>query len=131
MIRLGVASVKPDRMMCSRVKTNCWFGVWASAFLVWALAERDAVIAAEGPTVTLTLAECRQRMTAGNEAAQIKLLDWLVARQRQRGEKGALEPEFIGSAERDENRRANTIEQARALNLFGANTVFNQKNNLY
>lgn len=79
----------------------------------------------------LTLSECRERMASGNEAAQIKMLEWLVSRQRQRGEKGVFEPEFVGSVERVENKRANTIEQARSQSLFGAGTVFDQKNNLY
>lgn len=70
-------------------------------------------------------------MAAGNEAAQLRLLEWLVARQRQRGEKGVFEPEFVGSIERNENKRANTVEQARAQSLFGAGTVFDQRNNLY
>lgn len=70
-------------------------------------------------------------MAAGNEASQIKMIEWLVARQRQRGEKGAFEPEFVGSVERSENKRANTVEQARSQSLFGTGTVFDQKNNLY
>jgi outer membrane protein TolC len=84
-----------------------------------------------GQPTALTLDECRQRMATGNEATQLRLLEWLVARQRQRGEKGVFEAEFVSSVERNENKRANTVEQARAQSLFGAGTVFDQKNNLY
>ncbi|MEQ2008797.1 MAG: TolC family protein [Limisphaerales bacterium] len=98
---------------------------------VAACLESDAHSAPATASAGLTLSECRQRMAAGNEATQIKMIEWLVSRQRQRGEKGVFEPEFVGAVERNENKRANTVEQARSQSLFGAGTVFDQKNNLY
>lgn len=79
----------------------------------------------------LTLQECLSRVVQYNENVQMRMLDWQIARQRHQGEKGIFELELVGSAERNENKRANTIEQARSQSLFGTGTVFDQKNNVY
>lgn len=94
-------------------------------------AATNTPVLASPEVLPLTLQECLSRVVQHNENVQMRLLDWQIARKRHQGEKGIFELELVGSAERLENKRANTIERARSQSLFGANTVFNQQNTIY
>ena len=93
--------------------------------------ETNAIASSAAPNAGLTLKECLNRVVAHNEAAQMRLIEWQISRKRYQGEKGIFEPDLVGVAQREDNRRANTVEQARSQSLFGTGTVFNQKNDTY
>ena len=94
-------------------------------------AATNAPAGGAGMVEALTLRECLRRVLESNETVQMRALDWEVSRKRHAGEKGIFEPELVGSIERDDRARANTVEQARSQSVFGASSVFNERNTLY
>ena len=79
----------------------------------------------------LTLAEYLQLVLDRNEALQGKLLELKISRKRYAAEKGAFEPDLVGSVDRESNFRQNTVQQQAALGLFATSPTFWEQNNNY
>ncbi len=76
----------------------------------------------------LKLREFVRLVLQHNESLQSKLIDAEIGRKKHKGEQGIFEPEFVGSIERDLNKRRNTAEQTTSLGspvFFETNTVYN------
>ncbi len=106
--------------------------LFASAFFI-AILSIPAMSAAksDGPPglkVKLTMREYLRMVLERNETIQAQLLGTESSRERAAAEKGAFEPELVGSAEHTRNRRPNTVEQQR--NLAGV-PILDEHNNLY
>lgn len=81
-----------------------------------------------GLKVRITLREYLRMVLERNETIQAQLLGTESSRQRALAERGAFEPELVGSAEHASNRRPNTVEQQR--NLAGI-PILDEHNNLF
>ncbi|MGV3775042.1 MAG: TolC family protein [Verrucomicrobiales bacterium] len=97
----------------------------------------EAVTEAPAANVTLAnngmgLQEVVRKVLIHNEGLQSKMLDAEIARRQFKAEKGIFEPAVVGSYERVDSKRENTVEQT--ANLFGnsaGRTAFNERNDLF
>jgi outer membrane protein len=76
----------------------------------------------------LTLEEVRQRVLDFNESIQMRLLDYEISRQVFQAERGIFEPQVVGSYDRVDTERPNTIQQ-QAGAFF--TPIFRERNNIY
>lgn len=80
----------------------------------------------------LTLQQAIEKVLIHNEGLQAKLLDAEIARRQFKAEKGIFEPAVVGSYERVDNNRENTLEQQAAQGLFGGGRKeYSERNDLY
>ncbi len=87
-----------------------------------------AMLAAEEPLVhSLTIRECVDLAVARNLKIRSEHLNYQVAEQNIRGERGVFEPEFVASVEGEQNTRQNTVEQS----LNQLSPFFIETNTLY
>ncbi len=75
----------------------------------------------------LTLRELVRRVLAENESLQMQVLEMEINRQKLKGERGVFQPELVGSAEHEENKRETTIQEQ----ISTRTPLFQEKNNIY
>lgn len=91
-----------------------------------------AVAQAVPPGNGITLSQAIQKVLIHNESLQVKMLDAEIARRQYKGERGIFEPAVVGSYERVDNKRENTIEQQAAQGILGGNRrEYGERNDLY
>lgn len=79
----------------------------------------------------MTLRETLEQVLIHNESLQVKMIDAEIARRQYRAERGIFEPAVVGSYERVDSERENTVEQSLQLFNTTGRTVFNEENDLY
>jgi outer membrane protein len=83
---------------------------------------------AENLTIQATL----DKVIRNNESLQAKILDAEIARRQYKAEKGVFEPAVVGSYDRIDNHRENTLEQQAALGNLGLGRKdFSERNDLW
>ena len=91
-------------------------------------ADAKANTPAYGATEGLSLADYLQQVVERNKGIQSHLMAFQSAWSLKKAEGGLFEPAFVGSAEYDDHKRANTIEIERQLQSGGE---FDEINRLY
>ena len=104
----------------------------SSAVLLFSMLFREPPIQAQPAAFasgsnSLTLRAFVQKVLRQNESLQVHLLELEISNRKLQAERGAFEPELVGSAERVENKRENTAEQIRSLGT----RRFEEENNIY
>jgi outer membrane protein TolC len=83
--------------------------------------------AAQNGTIDLTLTDFLQNVLERNESIQTRLLELEVNRRQHLATRGIFEPEFVGSASREANKRENDVVQQRST----FSDIFDERNNIY
>jgi outer membrane protein TolC len=82
--------------------------------------------------IELTLQSALDTVIHNNESLQAKILDAEIARRQYKAEKGVFEPAVVGSYDRIDNHRENTLEQQAALGNLGiGRPEFSERNDLW
>ena len=70
-----------------------------------------------GPVKLLSLSELIQQVVAQNQQIQIQKAQWDIKQAEEAGTHGIFEPEFVSSAEYEDNSQRNTVQEA--INRLG------------
>ena len=70
-----------------------------------------------GPVKLLSLSELIQQVVAQNQQIQIQKAQWDIKQAEEAGSRGIFEPEFVSSAEYEDNSQRNTVQEA--INRLG------------
>lgn len=115
----------PQRSLFITSRRGTSLFVWL--FLVSASVRTLGQSAARNGTIDLTLNDFLKAVLERNQTIQTRLLELEVNRRLYRAARGIFEPELVGSASREANKRENTVEQQRST----FSDVFDERNNIY
>jgi outer membrane protein TolC len=111
------------------VARHClWVGIVSAVLFTSPAQDTNTPVGGEG----FTLQEAIEKVLIHNESLQVRMLDAEIARRQYKAEKGIFEPAVVGSYEKVDNNRENTLEQQAAQGLFGGGrTEYSERNDLY